>query len=88
MPTREELLHRMGINDPDFRDYLRKHVAFLKSLNSSQRKFHEKNTQTPRSVDAIAKSLGPDVTHEHIKNLFEEAPPVEGMAGVSCCSSR
>ena len=44
MPTREELLDRMGINDPDLREYLRKHVAFVKSLNSSQRKFHEKNT--------------------------------------------
>ncbi len=85
MPTREELLDRMGINDPDLRDYLRKHVAFVKSLNSSQRKFHEKNTGTPRPVEAVAKSLGADVTPEHIKGLFEEAPLVEGMAGVSCC---
>lgn len=85
MTTRKELLDRMGIDDQDFRDYLRKHDAFLKSLNPSQRKFHEGNTQTPRPVEAVAKSLGHDVTPEHIKSLFEEAPPVEGMMNIRCC---
>ncbi len=88
MPTRKELLERMSIGDEEFRDYLKKHHSFLKSLNPSQRKFHEGNTQTPKTVESVAQSLGRDVTPEDIKSLFEEAPPVEGMMGVRCCGNR
>lgn len=82
--TREQMLKRMGIKDEDLRDYLRKHNSFVQSLNTSQRKFHHRNTPK-KSVSEVAKSLGPDVTSEHIKKLFKEAPPVRGMMSLSCC---
>jgi hypothetical protein len=82
--TREHMLKRMGIKDEDFRDYLKKHASFVKSLNASQRKFHHQNTPKKKVAD-VAKSLGPEVTTEHIKKLFKEAPPVRGLMGVSCC---
>jgi hypothetical protein len=82
--TREQMLKRMGIKDDDFRDYLRKHTKFLKSLNASQKRFHHKNTPK-KKVDEVAQSLGPNVTPEHVKSLFKEAPPVQGMMAVSCC---
>lgn len=82
--SREQMLKRMGIKDADFRDYLTKHAAFLKSLNASQRKFHHSNIPR-KKVGEVAKSLGPDVTSEHVKRLFKEAPPVMGVMSVSCC---
>jgi hypothetical protein len=85
--TREHILKRMKIKDEDFRDYLKKHSTFLKSLNANQRKFHHANAPKKKVVE-VAKSLGPDVTTEHIKQLFKEAPPVRGLMALSCCRNQ
>src|ERR1700747_925364 len=84
--TREQMLKKMGIKDEDFKDYLKKHGSFLKSLNASQKKFHPTNTPK-KKVAEVAKSLGPHVTTEHIKTLFKEAPPVRGLMAISCCKT-
>jgi hypothetical protein len=85
--AREQMLKQMGIKDEDFRDYLKKHAAFLKSLNAKQKNFHHKNTPKQK-VAEVAKSLGPDVTTDHIKKLFKEAPPVQGVMAIRCCQNR
>jgi hypothetical protein len=82
--TREQMLKKMGIKDEDFRDYLTKHANFLNSLNANQKKFHHRNTPK-KKVAEVAKTLGPKVTPEHVKKLFQEAPPVQGMMAVNCC---
>ncbi len=82
--TRAEMLTKMGISDADFRDYLTKHGTFLKSLNESQTAFHKRNNPgTP--VNDIARSLGPGVTSTHVKTLFSELPPVQGVSPTNCC---
>jgi hypothetical protein len=84
--THEQMLN-MGIKDEDFKDYLKKHTKFLNSLNASQKKFHHRNTPK-KKVDEVAKSLGPNVTQDHVKSLFKEAPPVQGLMAISCCRNR
>ena len=85
--THEQMLKKMGIKDEDFKDYLKKHTKFLNSLNASQKKFHHRNTPK-KKVDEVAKSLGPNVTQDHVKSLFKEAPPVQGLMAISCCRNR
>ena len=84
--THEQMLKKMKIKDDDFKDYLKKHAEFLNSLNASQKSFHHRNTPKMK-VGEVAKSLGPNVTPEHVKSLFKEAPPVRGLMAVSCCGS-
>lgn len=82
--TREQMLKKIGIKDEDFRDYLKKHTEFLNSLNDGQKEFHFKN-RPKKKVKEIAQSLGPNVTSEQIKSLFEEAPPTLGVSAIGCC---
>jgi hypothetical protein len=84
--SREQMLQQLGIKDEDFRDYLKKHASFLKSLNANQKKFHHKNTPKQK-VKEVAQSLGPAVTTDHIKKLFKEAPPVQGVMAIRCCNT-
>ena len=81
---REDLLKRIGIDDGDFRDYLKKSVQFIDSLDREQRKFHLDHLPT-RTIEQVAESLGPDVTEDDVRLLFAEAPPVEGVMFVMCC---
>ena len=83
-PTREELLKRMGIEDANFRDYLKKSAHFVNSLDKNQKRFHLEHLPE-RTVEQVAESLGPDVTEEDVRLLFAEAPPIDGVMYVMCC---
>jgi hypothetical protein len=81
--TREQMLKKMGINDQDFVDYLKKHNAFFTSLNSDQQDFHIRHHG--RKVEQIKQSLGQDATTQDVEVLFGQTLSVVGIAPISCC---
>jgi hypothetical protein len=81
--SREELLARMGIASDDFEDYVNKIALLVESLNKDEKRFYYRNNG--RTVEQIAKSLGPDVTTEDIETLFRCVPRFEVFLALACC---
>jgi hypothetical protein len=82
--TSDELLNRMGIKRGDFEDYSKKVSLFLESLNEDEKRFYYRNNG--RTVEQIAKSLGPDVTCEDVEKLFDCSPRTHIlMLAIQCC---
>jgi hypothetical protein len=87
--NREQMLEKMGLSDEEFRGYLTKSKAFVDSLSPAQLKFHLDSKGPGMSVDKAAAAFGPEVTADHINDLFAEAPPVHGVLFTnSCCCGK
>jgi hypothetical protein len=82
--THQQMLHRLGIKDEEFRDYLRKLCFFLDSLDATQREFHYKHSAT-KTVEQFAEALGSNATSMDVERLFAECPPVDGICIIGCC---
>jgi hypothetical protein len=71
-----EILKAIGLSEADAADLVRKHQAFLASLNPAQ---YEVFRRSMRSPSAIAASISPNCTVEDLNRFVaERCPSVAG----------
>jgi hypothetical protein len=76
-----EILRAIGLSEADAADLVRKHQAFLASLNPAQ---YEAVRRSLRSPGAIAASISPDVTVEDLNRFVaERSPSADGPSALS-----
>jgi hypothetical protein len=72
LPNDDELLKRIGLSEPDLRDFQSKVHEFAKTLNPAQKKSLQKSLPTSKQAAA---TLGPDVTAGALEKFIRARAP-------------
>jgi hypothetical protein len=76
-----EILKAIGLSEADAADLVRKHQAFLASLNPAQYKAARRSLRSPGE---IAASIGANVTVEDLNRFVaERSPSADGPSALS-----
>jgi hypothetical protein len=73
-----EMLKKLGLTKEQFHDLVRKHAAFVNSLDDHQRAVVRSSSP---SVAEAAASFGPDAKPEDLQRLLDEAKPPDAAKG-------
>jgi Ca2+-binding EF-hand superfamily protein len=76
--TRDEMLRKMGLTEEQFRNLRQSFGAFYAKLSPEEKKVVDR---TLPSLRRAARSLGPDVTENDLRELLKRRPEDNGGLG-------